>query len=354
MPYRTRLLNLGDNVKDDGWEKKIESEDGSSFWVWIFLIGVIMPIFAFILFIVSGPSQKQDNLRLNIRENQLPPQLNQNEINEEQLSKHSNITIEVIEEIKSIIQEINTAKSYDEISGLLRKTIDSKSKNFDLNAWGVERLTSPLSGFQWKEMTAQLSDQSRDVAVGYIKVSGRRSDHSQYRAYFVHQDGRVMIDWEATIGWSKPSFSELLQSKPRQEISVRCLLEKQPGYEIQLGENGYSGYLISSPDLNSYTVAYVALNTDRNQQIDRKLKATLNFGSFITKEPPVKNKRVTLKIRYHEELGEDGSFEITEFSHDDWLTPCASSIQDLETTGKLGKRTEFETGSASTAKPNRL
>ena len=115
-----------------------------------------------------------------------------------------------------------------------------------MDEWGVERLTNPLSGFQWQEMTAQFSNKSRSESVRYIKVAGRRSDYSGYHAYFVYQDNSLVLDWQATIGWSEFSFDELLQSKPRRAVSVRCLLKKQPGYDIRLNGTTYSGYLISS------------------------------------------------------------------------------------------------------------
>jgi hypothetical protein len=42
---------------------------------------------------------------------------------------------------------------------------------------------------------------------------------------------------------------------------------------------------------------------------------------FVTKSPPIKNKRVTLKIAHRGELGDQGLFEIIEFEHDDWVSP---------------------------------
>ncbi len=324
MPYRTRLHNLGDKINQDGLKKETVSGERSTIWVWIFLIGAIAPIFAFILFLTSVPSQEQNSRRLNDVENQLRSGLDQIEGDGdgEGLDLFSDTTIDVIDEIKLIIQKINTAKSYNEISGLLRRTTYSEPNSFDLDEWGIKRLTTPFSGFRWTKMTAQISDEPYNRAIEYIKISGRRSDHSQYQAYFVHQDGRVLIDWEATIGWSKVSLDEWLRTKPREEILVRCLVEKQPGYEIRLGGTEYSGYLVSSPNLLPYIVAYIPLNTDRNREIDKNLKAVLNYGSFVSNERPLKDKKVTLKICYKEELGQDGIFEITKFLHDDWLGAC--------------------------------
>ena len=319
MPYRTKIGAFGEDVSKDNLAAEIRSEEGDSFWVWIFLIGLLAPILAYVLFFVQVPSQEHEQQRVKVIENQLLNRLEQIDTSSGELNQEFYTTIEEIEDIKSIIQKLNTAKSYNEIEGLLRKTIHYEADRFIMDEWGVERLTNPLSGFQWQEMTAQFSNKSSSESVRYIKVAGRRSDYSEYHAYFVYQDNSLVLDWQATIGWSEFSFDELLQNKPRRAVSVRCLLKKQPGYEIRLKGTTYSGYLISSPNLDAYTFAYVPLDT--HQQIDRNLKDALNYGSFITKEPPLENKRVTLKISYQEELGKDGNFIITEFLHDEWVTP---------------------------------
>ena len=319
MPNQTRLNPLGENVIQDSLEEEIKSEDGDAFWVWIFLIGMLTPIFAYVLFLVQGTTQEDEQQRAKVIETQILDNLDKIDKNSEKSNQESYTKIEDIEEIKSIIQKINTAKFHNEIEGLLRKTIHRKNNRSIINEWGAEWLTNPLSGFQWQAVTAQFSNQSRSESIRYLKVSGRRSDFSEYLAYFVYQDNSLALDWQATIGWSEFLFDELIQRKPRGVVTVRCLLTKKPGYEILLKGTKYSGYLISSPNLDAYTFAYVPLKT--HQQVDRNLRHALNYGSFTTKEPPIEDKRVTLKISYQEELGKEGNFIITEFLHDDWVTP---------------------------------
>jgi hypothetical protein len=65
----------------------------------------------------------------------------------------------------------------------------------------------------------------------------------------------------------------------------------------------------------------VPLNTDRSKVIDRDLKLLLNYGSFVTDEPPLQDQKATLRVRYGDEAGNKEIFEIVEFLHDGWVSP---------------------------------
>lgn len=306
-----------DKPLDDVWGTKKRSTS----WLWILLIGVIVPVIAIVIGIVKLTGNDDYKPGLVDKENLVEVEREDFDLTEGPLAWYHQDTIKVVEEAKAIIAAINGASSSDEISGLLRKSPYRQFNPIDLSEWGKECLTNALSGFGWEARVVSQPGTVGSTGLGYLKVKGTRSDHSKYTAYFVNQGGKVVLDWEASTGWSEKSIKEIASNKPRKEILVRCLLEKRPIYEWSFSGVEHSGYFVSSPDFQSRIIAYVPLNNSRGLEMERELKSVLNYGSFVSKRGPIKNRRVTLKIRHRSELGESGAFEIVEFEHDDWISP---------------------------------
>ena len=316
-----RRLKNRDSDDDKPLDEVWGTKKKSSSWLWILLVGIIVPVIAIVIGIVQLTGDDDYDPGLIDKTNLVTLEREAFDTEEGPLSWYHTNTTGVIREIRSIIDAVNRAKSAQEINGLLRRTPSLEVRPIDIKTWGKNRLTNSLSGFRWEGLVATIPGLPDTSGTGYLLVSGHCEDHSPYKTYFVYQDGRVVLDWEASTGCSELTVADLLERKPRKEMLVRCLLEKRSNYEIELGGVTYSGYFVSSPDLNSRIIAYIPLNSARNKQLERDLKATLNYGMFVTKSPPIKNKRVTLKIAHRGELGDQGLFEIIEFEHDDWVSP---------------------------------
>lgn len=307
-----------DKPLDDVWGTKKRS----SSWLWILLVGIIVPVVAIMIGIVKlTGNEEAKSTGLVDKENLVVLEREEFDTTEGPLSWYHADTTGVIGEVRSIIHAINEAKEPGEIAGLLRKSPYRQVNPIDLADWGKDCLTNSLSGFHWEGRVASLPGASKASGTGYLVVSGTRRDFSSYQAYFVHQDGRVVLDWEASTGWSEKSIGEIAETKPRKDILVRCLLEKRPVYEFESDGVEYSGYFVSSPDLGSRILAYNPLNNERNLETERELKSILNYGGIVIRTAPQKNRRVTLKIRHRSGIGEEGVFEIAEFEYDGWLSP---------------------------------
>ncbi|YCM45338.1 hypothetical protein V2O64_04795 [Verrucomicrobiaceae bacterium 227] len=315
-----RLKNRGkddDKPLDDVWGTKKRSAS----WLWIVLIGIIVPVVAIIIGItkLTGDADYDSGL---VNQNQLRGvEQAKFDPGEGPLGWYQASSVGVMDEVVKVITAINEAEDPEEIEDLVRISPYRKINPIDLADWGKPLQTNSLSNFRWEGVIAAAPGLESETARGTLMVSGSRVDGEPFKAYFVHEGDKVVLDWDATTAWSELSIGEVAEQKPRRDTLVRCLLEKRPVYDWEFGEVTYSGYFISSPDRTERIIAYVPLNNDRNKQIDRDLKATLNYGSFITNRLLLRDVPVTLKVRHQSEASESGVFEITEFDNAGWVRP---------------------------------
>lgn len=303
---------------DDVWGTKKRSAS----WLWIILIGIIVPVVGIVVAVTvladksgyeSGMMDEKDIA--NVQETKFDP-------GEGPTGWYSANSVEVIDEVTSIIHQINEAGSAEEIAPLLRSSPYRELYPVSLEDWGKPLLTTAFSYFRWETVNVFTPGLKDSTERGVLTVRGTRIDREPFQAYFVHEDGKVVLDWDATTGWSEMTVGELAEKQPRKGTMVRCLYEKKPSFDQKFGEVEYSGYVISSPDLNDYLLAYLPLNNERNKEMDRALRRALDYGSFINKDrPPLKNQRVTLSVRRGNDTGDNGIFEITGYLHADWVRP---------------------------------
>lgn len=302
---------------DDVWGTKKRSVS----WVWIVIIGIIVPVVAIIIGITKLTGGGDYDPGLVNKDDLVDVQEITFDAGEGPLGWYQASSVKVMDEIVRVISVVNEARSPGDIQGVIRSSPYRKINPINLSDWGKPLLTNSLSKFTWEGVVVSAPGLEKETARGCMVVTGTRVDGEPYEAYFVHEDGRVVLDWDATIGWSELGIGEISEQKPRKDIFIRCLLEKRPVYDWKFGAVEYSGYFISSPDRGERIIAYVPLNSERNRNIDRDLKAALNYGSFITNQPLLKNVRVTLKVKHQADISESGFFEISEFENVGWIRP---------------------------------
>jgi hypothetical protein len=135
------------------------------------------------------------------------------------------------------------------------------------------------------------------------------------------QEDQLVLDWDASMGWSEMSVKELAEAKPRNEIFLRCKVSKEPGYDQSFGQDDYSGYVLTGETAEDFIFAYVNLDKPGGKAIDRDFRLLLNYGSFVTNDPPLKDQKVTVRVKFDTEIGAGGQFEIVEYLNDGWVTP---------------------------------
>lgn len=303
---------------DDIWGTKRRSTS----WLWIVLSGAIVSVVAIVVGITIW-AKDDSSAGTEVEPSFEDERFKVENVNlaEGPLGWFNDNSLEVVEEVEDIIEEMNEAEEVEELSKLIR---DSPFRSFhpiELEKIGPPMQTNSLANFRWTPRVVYSSEESGSKERGYLKVSGLREDKSPYELFFVVEDNRIVLDWDATQGWSEMPLSELSEEKPRKPMLMRCRVSKHASYDQKFGETPYSGYVISGDSADNFIFAYVNLDTPGGRSIDRDLQLLLNYGSWLTDEPPRENAKVTLRVRFRESIGEKGQFEISEFLHGGWVTP---------------------------------
>jgi len=308
-----------DKPLDDVWGTKRRS----SSWLWILLLGIIMPLII-IGIIVSKLTHKSDDEwgrgassdTIGVPKNHFSASDGPNGWF---LGDSEVVTSEVIR----ILNSLNDAKSVEDVEPLVRQSPYRK-----LNPISLEKLANPF-------IAETISDLKLRIALskpggggdaserGILTVGGKHVDGQSFTAYFVEEEvegeKRILLDWDATMGWGETDLETLVKSKPRNETLMRCLIEKKAIYDMEFGDLDYSGYILSDPENGEYTFAFVPLSSEANRILDRQLKGVLDYGNFIL--PLKENEPVTIRVRYGGDREANKVFEITSLEHETWVRP---------------------------------
>ena len=315
-----RLKQDADDDKplDDVWGTKRRS----SSWLWILLLGIIMPLI--IIGIITSKLTQNANegpgaelkdgvgvLKKDFSASDGP--------NGWFLGDSESVTAEVIR----ILNALNDAKTLEEVEPFIRQ-----SPYRSLNPVSLDRLANPfiaetVSDFELIVGLSKLGGNSGVDERGFLSIGGKHQDGQAFTAYFVEEevegDKKVLLDWDATTGWGEVKMKTLVETKPRNEVLIRCLIEKKAIYDVEFGDVVYSGYILSDRENGEYFFAYVPLSNRANRILDGQLKGVLDYGNFIL--PLKENEPVTLGVRFGNEKGTSNVFEITSLEHESWVRP---------------------------------
>lgn len=301
---------------DDVWGTKKRSTS----WLWIVLVAAIASVVAIVIgvtmWVQKDPSTVPEKRVLEDDRFKVEEM----DLSDGPLAWYNQNSLEVINEVKSVIDTVGETNEADSIEKLLRDSPFRALNPIDLNAIGSRMLTTSYSKLRWTPKVVVSSESSGSKERGYLKVNGVRENRSPFEAYFVLQDGRVVLDWDATLGWSEMPFVELIEEKPFKPMLLRCRVTSRPFYEQKFGDTNYSGYILSGEEEENFFVAYVNLDKPKGKEINRALRMLVNL-SFISLQPPKENVKATLRVGFREGIGESGQFEIMEYLHDGWVTP---------------------------------
>lgn len=320
-----RLKDKGEDERplDDVWGTKRRS----SSWLWIILVGMIVGVVAVVIgitFLVG------DNPEPNAKVQDIDPivgKLKKVNLSSGPLGWFNENSIQVLEDAKNIIGLVNSAESSEDFARFLRVSPDLGAETLDPELWGADCLTNPTSNFGWIPKVVGSSVEGAGLERGFLHLVGTRADGNPYEAYFIEMNDQVTLDWEATMGWSEMEVAEIAKEKPQKEIFLRCRVTKKASYDQMQGRFACSGYVVSGAIPDEFFLAYIPVSTidskmiEKGKAIDRSLKLLLNYGSFVSSEPPLENQKVTIRVRYNNDLGAGGAFEIVEFLYKDWVSP---------------------------------
>ena len=315
-----RLKQDADDDKplDDVWGTKRRS----SAWLWILLLGIIMPLIIIGIIISKLTQNPNEGPGIELKDGigVMKKEFSASEgPNGWFLGDSDAVTSEVIR----ILNALNDAKTLEEVEPLIRQ-----SPYRSLNPISLDRLANPfisetISDFELIIGLSKTGGSSDVEERGFLSVGGKHEDGQAFTAYFVEEemggDKKVLLDWDATAGWGEIDMRTLVQTKPRNETLIRCLIEKKAIYDVEFGDVLYSGYVLSDRENGEYTFAYVPLSDTASRKLDKQLKGVLDYGNFIL--PLKENEPVALRVRFGNEKGTSTVFEITSLEHESWVSP---------------------------------
>lgn len=149
----------------------------------------------------------------------------------------------------------------------------------------------------------------------FMVVSGHCEDHSPFRAYFVREQGRLRLDWEATSAFSEIPIADLPGATPHTPVAIRCLLRPRTFYTASLPEEQYRCYLLENADARCFVWGYA----ERDSALDRKLDGSLSADSaFMEKKP---GERVIVALTAPPQRDSPAQFLVTDLLQIEWVMP---------------------------------
>lgn len=90
----------------------------------------------------------------------------------------------------------------------------------------------------------------------YAIISGTRPDFSRYEVYLVREHGRMLVDWEATLGLGSKTFEEM-RSPATMMGEMRVLVSPINYYSQTFPESHYRAYRLTSNKAEDILWGYV-------------------------------------------------------------------------------------------------
>lgn len=147
----------------------------------------------------------------------------------------------------------------------------------------------------------------------YLYLKGTRLDHTPGSIYFVEEEGRYLIDWEATEGYSEVLPQEVADLADREPRLMRCLLMETVFHRAEgYPEDAFLCVTLHHRDRNTFLWAYAPMGSSQEKLITE----------YLTRKPAgVSERPVTLKVRKGAVSGTGNQVEIVEFHHWEWVAP---------------------------------
>jgi hypothetical protein len=187
-----------------------------------------------------------------------------------------------------------------------------------------EENTQALLAKRWKPWPSPPDLSSLDLCAEEIEtdtkrpflwLTGTNQDQSSFHCFFVHQNDRFVVDWEATSQLGDTSLTTLSQFPTEAEITLRITLAASPYYLPSLSEKDYESYKITSFHDDTILWGYAA----RNSPVHQKITELLRSDAFLVESVPAA--RATIKLKRIDSIAGKNRFFITEMLHKDWIMP---------------------------------
>lgn len=312
-----RRLNVDEEEDlDEVWGSKKKSTS----WIWMSLVGLVIPVVGIGIgvSILGGNDESADNIGLGsfgVIEAQKTSVKDEAHAWFYDESGNRNF----LAEARDILRAINEAKSPSEITSFLRPSSEREKNSVELSKWTSPVIISTSKDAPWSLPTIVAEGDSSSRERGVLVLNLTKENQDEFSAFFVYENGKLLLDWDATTAWSEVSWSEIRSSQPRDAQVLRARVTKKASYDSKNGGVDLSGYLLSSDDGSEFIFAFIPLDSEENRRKDQALRKLLNYGQIATKLKG--DMRVTVTVRYGEESDRRQNFEIVDYLHEGWVKP---------------------------------
>ena len=172
------------------------------------------------------------------------------------------------------------------------------------------------AAFDTRQPSNLLSTYGSSAEVGFMTMTGVRSDFRDFRAYFVRKDEKLVLDVEATEARSEIPVAKLTQESLQGPVQLRCWVAKEPHFDARSDEKLFSWYQILAPDEVDFVWAYCKTG----DPLDEILRKELNYGRLIGDRKT--QFRATIKVS-HARGFRDDEFLFDELLATEWVLPVA-------------------------------
>lgn len=291
--------------KEENWGAKEKRQKGSPWMLWA-ILGLAIPVVLVGIMIVTGGnrgSRSSGNSGMGIDFDVLSGAGKVEA--EDWFVKNPGEAFSIALETLEVLNK--DGFTLEEVTPLVRSPAQAEQ----LVRW--ER-AGKWSGFDTSEPTSITWDYGSSGEAGYMVMVGIRKDFRDFRAYFIRDEGKVLLDVDATEARSEVPVPELTGETLAQPVLVRCWLAKEPHFDARSDEALFSWYQVLAPNQVDFVWAYCK----RGDPIDEALRTELNYGRLIGDRKDYF--RAIIRLSNARGFRED-EFLISEFVASEWVLP---------------------------------
>ena len=206
-----------------------------------------------------------------------------------------------------ILMAVQDAGETGDLSGLVRES--SAIDELRRDQKGIFASPPILDRFDdWALSVEVVGDKAFSV------FKGKRINFKPFNYYFVRsEDDDLLLDWEASAGYSEMPFSDLVEGQIQGPTTVRAILRKTHYYVGPYKEKDWSSWELADPKGGAPLYAYVPAKSEQ----DKTLLGWLDYGKFILELK--KERKGTFKIVPPKDGARPNQVEISEILTSDWV-----------------------------------
>ncbi|MBK1834018.1 hypothetical protein [Roseibacillus ishigakijimensis] len=296
------LKEASDESSEESWGSKRKRRKGSPWMLWA-IVGLVIPIVLVGLMIMTAKQRHQadpNNADLGIDFDVLSGG-GQEEPEDWFVENSGPSFTRAVEVLESLSED---SLRLEDIETLVR----SRSQAGRLIAW---QQAGEWAGFNVSQPTNLTWEYGSVAEVGYMTVHGVRSDFRNFRAYFVKAEDGLVLDADATEGYSEIPIAELPGQDLSEPVLVRAWVAKEPHFDTERAPR-LSRYQILAPN----QVDFVWATCEKGSDLDEALREELNYGRLIGERK--KEFRAAVRLSNGEGLRPD-EFVLTELVSPEWV-----------------------------------